>query len=229
MNCQECNTKNSKDANYCKYCGKRLTEEVNELKKMYNDTKYLLIGLFKKPIDTLKNGINKNNYQNSIIYIALNIVIFSMLMLITLNVLNNTIGYFYLDNILLQNSFTYFRMFLLTIILYLFSYLVFGTIYYIINKYLFKNSIDIKNIISWLGINSIFLSCIYLILLITIIISTKISLIVLLIGMILYIYNLFVSARFIPKSNENIIGYTLTVSIILTSILVIYVLPQLII
>ena len=219
MNCNECDTKNTKDANYCKNCGKRLTEEVNELQKMYKETKELVIGIIKKPIDTLKKYINMNNYQNSIIYIAFNVVIFSILMLVLVNVLNSTISYFYLDNLLVQNSFTYFRMFLLTIILYLLSYIVFGSIFY--------NNIDIKNVIAWLGTNSIFLSIIYLVLLFTIIISTKISLIILLISSILYIYNLFASSKFISKINENHIGYILTISIILTNILVIYVLPQL--
>lgn len=227
MNCNECDTKNTKDANYCKNCGKRLTEEVNELQKMYKETKELVIGIIKKPIITLKKYINMNNYQNSIIYIAFNVVIFSILMLVLVNVLNSTISYFYLDNLLVQNSFTYFRMFLLTIILYLLSYIVFGSIFYLSCKYIFKNNIDIKNVIAWLGTNSIFLSIMYLVLLFTIIISTKISLIILLISAILYIYNLFASSKFISKINENHIGYILTISIILTNILVIYVLPQL--
>ena len=227
MNCNECNTKNSKDANYCKNCGKRLTEEVNELSKIIKETKELVIGLFTKPIDTLKKYINVDNYQNNIIYIAFNVVIFSILMLILINVLNSTMTYFYLDYVLVQNSFSYFRLFLLTIILYLLSYIIFGGIYYLISKYLFKNNIDIRNVVSWLGCNSIFLSSIYLILSITIIISTKISIFMLLISFILYIYNLFTSSKFIDNTNENIIGYNLAISLILTSILVIYILPEL--
>lgn len=227
MNCNECNTKNSKDANYCKNCGKRLTEEVNELSKLAKETKDLIIGLFKRPIDTLKKYINIDNYQNSIIYIAFNVVIFSVLMLILINVLNSTMTYFYFDYVLVQNSFSYFRLFLLTIILYLLSYMVFGYIYYLISKYLFKNNVDIRNIVSWLGSNSIFLSSIYLLLSITIIISTKISLFILLIAFILYIYNLFVSSKFIANTNENSNGYNLAISVIFTCLLVIYVLPQL--
>ena len=187
----------------------------------------MVIGLFTKPIDTLKKYINVDNYQNNIIYIAFNVVIFSILMLILINVLNSTMTYFYLDYVLVQNSFSYFRLFLLTIILYLLSYIIFGGIYYLISKYLFKNNIDIRNVVSWLGCNSIFLSSIYLILSITIIISTKISIFMLLISFILYIYNLFTSSKFIDNTNENIIGYNLAISLILTSILVIYILPEL--
>ena len=227
MNCNECNTKNSKDANYCKNCGKRLTEDVSELKKFYKDTVDLVKGIFKRPIDTLNTYIKDNNYQNSIIYIAFNVVIFSILMLVIVNVLNNTISYFYLDTYMLKNSFTYFRMFLLTIMLYMLSYVVFSNIYYLISKYIFKCNIDFKNIITWLGTNSIFLSIIYFLSIFTVILSTKLCLILLLISLIIYNYNLFNSSRFISNTKENYLGYIVTFTIILNLFVTIYVLPQL--
>lgn len=227
MNCRECSAKNTKDANYCKNCGKRLTEEVNEFNQLYKETKNLIVGIFKKPMDTLKSYIENNNYQNNIIYMAFNIVVFSILMLVFINVLNNTSSYFYLDNYMIQNSFTYFRIFLLTIILYLLSYIIFSSVYYLTSKYLFKNNIDIKNVISWLGTNSMFLSITYLVLIVTIIISTKLFLIILFISLLIYTYNLFTSSKFIKSVSENYLGYIMTISIILTLLIVIYVLPQL--
>lgn len=228
MECNACHTKNSKDAKYCKNCGSKLALEVNELSKMFNDTMDLVIGIFKKPVDTFKKFINKDNYQNCIIYLASNVVLYSILMLVLVNIFSNTIFtyYFSLDNIFNQSSFSYFRMFLLNIILYSLSYFIFASIYYLVSKYLFKNDVDFKQIISWLGVNSIFLSCLYLLLAITIIVSTKLFVILFIIGLIIFVYNLFTSSKYVfDKDNYNV--YIMTISIIITFSLVVFVLPHL--
>lgn len=228
MECNACHTKNSKDAKYCKNCGSKLALEVNELSKMYNDTMDLVIGIFKKPVDTFKKFINKDNYQNCIIYLASNVVLYSVLMLVLVNIFSNTIStyYFSLDNIFNQSSFSYFRMFLLNIILYSLSYFIFASIYYLVSKYLFKSDVDFKQIISWLGVNSIFLSCLYLLLAVTIIVSTKLFVILFIIGLIIFVYNLFTSSKYVfDKDNYNV--YIMTISIIITFSLVVFVLPHL--
>lgn len=228
MECSICHTKNSKDANYCKNCGRKLNVSENELSKMYNDTMDLIIGLFKRPIDTFKKYINKDNYQNCIIYLASNVVIYSILMLVLINVLSSTIStyYFSLDTIFNQNSFSYFRLFLLNIILYSLSYFIFAYIYYLVSKYLFKNNVDIKQVISWLGVNSVFLTILYLLLAVTIIISTKLFGIFSIIDIIMFIYNLFTSSKYVyDKEDYNV--YIMTISIVVTTILVVGVLPHL--
>lgn len=228
MECNVCQTKNSKDAKYCKNCGNKLIVEESELSKMYNDTMNLVIGTFKKPIDTFKKFINKDNYQNDIIYLATNVVLYSILMLVLINVLSSTIStyYFSLDTIFNQNSFSYFRLFLLNIILYSLSYFIFAGIYYLVSKYLFKNDVNFKQIISWLGVNSVLLSILYLLLAVTIIVSTKIFVIFLIVGIIMFIYNLFTSSKYVyDKDDYNV--YIMTISIVVTTILVVCVLPHL--
>lgn len=228
MECNVCHTKNSKDAKYCKNCGNKLGVEVNELSKMYNDTMDLVIGIFKKPLDTFKKYINKDNYQNDIIYLATNVVLYSILMLVLINVLSSTVStyYFSLDTIFNQNSFSYFRLFLLNIILYSLSYFIFAGIYYLVSKYLFKNDVNFKQIVSWLGVNSVLLSILYLLLAVTIIVSTKLFVIFLIVGIIMFIYNLFTSSKYVyDKEDYNV--YIMTISIVVTTILVVCVLPHL--
>lgn len=229
MECNVCHTKNSKDAKYCKNCGNNLIVEESELSKMYNDTMDLVIGIFKKPLDIFKKYINKDNYQNDIIYLATNVVLYSILMLVLINVLSSTVStyYFSLDTIFNQNSFSYFRLFLLNIILYSLSYFIFAGIYYLVSKYLFKNDVNFKQIVSWLGVNSVLLSILYLLLAVTIIVSTKLFVIFLIVGIIMFIYNLFTSSKYVyDKEDYNV--YIMTISIVVTTILVVCVLPHLV-
>lgn len=228
MECNMCHTKTSKNAKYCKNCGNKLVVEESELSKMYNDTMELVIGIFKKPIDTFKKYINKDNYQNCIIYLASNVVIYSLLILVLINVLSSTIStyYFSLDSLLIKNSFTYFRLFLLNIIMYSLTYFIFAGIYYLVSKYLFKYDTNFKQIISWLGVNSVLLSILYLLLLISVIISTKLSITFLIIGLIMFVYNLLTSSKYaLEKEDYNV--YIMTISIVSTTLLVMFVLPHL--
>lgn len=229
MICIECSVKNQKDAKYCKNCGKKLEERENEFNSVISIFLNNLKGIFLKPIDTIKNFINKNDYQNGIIYLFLNIVIFSILMLLLFNFSSNNLYslFNYSDYFIDFNGMYYFRIFLLSIIIYLLTYVVFGGIYYLVNTYLFKNNTDIKKIVSWLGINSIFTTISYILFIISFIISFKLAITVLLMTIIIYAYNLFSSAKYLNKLDENKVGYVLTITIIITLFIVIYILPQL--
>lgn len=229
MICNECNVKNTKDAKYCKNCGKKLEESSNELNSVIKTFFNNLKGIFIKPIDTVKDFINRNDYQNGIIYLFLNIVVFSILMLLLINISSNSLySLFSYSNYFMDfNGLFYFRIFLLSIIMYLLTYIIFGGVYYLVSTYLFKNNTDIKKIISWLGINSIFTTISYIILLICSIISSKLTLIVFIISVIIYTYNLFNSAKYLNKLDENKIGYVLSITIVITLLIEIYILPQL--
>jgi len=229
MICNECNVRNPKDAKYCKNCGKKLEKNTNERNSVINTFLNNLKGIFLNPIDTIKNFIDKNDYQNGVIYLFLNIIVFSILMLLIFNCNSNSLDYLFnhSDYFIDFNRMFYFRIFLLSIILYLLTYAVFGSIYFLVSTYLFKSNIDVKKIVSWLGINSIFTTISYIFLLFSFILSTKFILIVLVISIIIYIYNLFSSAKHLNKLDENKIGYALTITIIITLLIVIYILPQL--
>lgn len=150
-------------------------------------------------------------------------------MLLLINISSNSLYslFSYSDYFMDFNGLFYFRIFLLSIIMYLLTYIIFGGVYYLVSTYLFKNNTDIKKIISWLGINSIFTTISYIILLICSIISSKLTLIVFIISVIIYTYNLFNSAKYLNKLDENKIGYVLSITIVITLLIEIYILPQL--
>lgn len=229
MNCSECNEKNAKSAKFCKNCGNKLVKEEVEVKNVFNEFKELIINLFKKPNDTLKDNVKEESYQNAIVFLAMNILAFTLLLLIIMNIMHSSISsiFYYLGGSFDFGMYSYFRIFLLSIIFGVLNYVIFGGVYYLVSKYLFKSNIDIKSVISWLGINSIVTLLMYVILIITIFISAKISLIILFIGVMLYMYNLYSSAKYIKNSNENYIGYGLVITMFITLLLMVYVLPQL--
>ena len=229
MICSECGSKNTKTANYCIECGK----DLKELKENFNKTSIIkeclenIKGMFFKPVDTARSFIKENNYMTALLYIGLNIIIMTLFILVLVNMLYNTYINSYFNNYMYSN-YAYFRLFLISIMMGVISYGVFGGIYLLVNTYLFKDKTNFKEIICWLGINSLFITISYTIMIIGFIISYKLGMIVCLVTLLVYLYNLFKTAIFTTKVDENKLGYILTFNIILTFVIVVLILPNII-
>lgn len=219
MVCKNCETKNTQDAKFCKKCGKSLVEEVKkeESVNLINTVKENIIGIFKKPIDTIKEFTKEDNYQLGIIYIALSVVLFSILMLVIYNDISSSM---YMFEYYFKNAVSPFRIFLLAIILYLLVYATFGGITYLVSKYLYKKEVNPKELVSWLGINTIITSITYLALIILIFVSYKLAGVILLMSNTLSTFYLYKTIEVPTKVEDNKLGYLLFISTSLTTLIV---------
>ncbi len=219
MVCKNCETKNTQDAKFCKKCGKSLVEEVKkeESVNLINTVKENIIGIFKKPIDTIKEFTKEDNYQLGIIYIALSVVLFSILMLVIYNDISSSM---YMFEYYFKNAVSPFRIFLLAIILYLLVYVTFGGITYLVSKYLYKKEVNPKELVSWLGINTIITSITYLALIILIFVSYKLAGVILLMSNTLSTFYLYKTIEVPTKVEDNKLGYVLFISTSLTTLIV---------
>ena len=227
MICEKCNKQNNEDAKYCCHCGIKLNENKEETDELIENFKGVIKGMVKKPISTLKEYIKKNISQESLILLAINVVTFSLFLVVfvyaTLGIGYNNIGNLYYQTF--GMDLPYFKIFLLSIIYYLAIYSIFAASIYLIVKYLLKKEIDFKKIICWLGINSLLLTFGYLVVMLLMFISVKLTVIFSLIILLLYIYNMFRSLNFAININEDYVGYLITLSIALTFVVVKYLLP----
>ncbi len=219
MVCKNCETKNTQDAKFCKKCGKSLVEEVKkeESVNLINTVKENIIGIFKKPIDTIKEFTKEDSYQLGIIYIALSVVLFSILMLVIYNDISSSM---YMFEYYFKNAVSPFRIFLLAIILYLLVYATFGGITYLVSKYLYKKEVNPKELVSWLGINTIITSITYLALIILIFVSYKLAGVILLMSNTLSTFYLYKTIEVPTKVEDNKLGYLLFISTSLTTLIV---------
>jgi len=240
MTCKECNTMNKKDANFCSNCGKSLVEkeevknvDVNKIcKSLLENVK----GILKKPIDTAKKYIKEENYMTSLLYLGLNIILLAIMFLAMLSPLVNSIsdfvnsiyGWNYLGlNIGSMGDIPYFKIFMIVIISGVVIYGLFVGLIYLINTYLFKNKTNFKNLVTWVGYNSLFNSIAIIVMSICFLISFKLALIIYLITEVIYTFNMFRTLEFAINTNVNKIGYLLTISMIGTFLFVVVILPKL--
>lgn len=235
MICNSCETKNTQDAKFCKTCGKSLKEgeNKNNFMKLLTDTKDVIIGMFKKPIDTMKNFIKEENYINGIIYIVINAVLFSLIMLVLSSALYEAFMYMFNSSAAYLSAFTtqieipYVKIFFISMIFYLLYYVVYGGTTYLMSRYAFKSDTKLKNIISWLGVNLILLSVIFIVVIICLLINLKFGIIVLSLGSILNTYYLYKSIGDATNTDENKLGYVVLTSVFVTMFIIGFILPKL--
>ncbi len=234
MKCKKCGEENKKDANFCINCGANLKEEVKEKNQsLANNTFKQIEGVFKSPYKTMKSFIKDDNYMIGLIFMAMNIVILALCSVGLLKhfskMVTNSFGYHNMHNAFNAYStsldISYLKVFLLVIIIGVLSYGIFGGMTYLINTYLFKDKPNYKKISAWLGINSLVKTVAYIVLLIISLASLKLGIIIYLTFAIFYIYNLFTSFKHVSNVDDNHKGYVITLSLLTTIIIVVFILP----
>ena len=231
MICNECKAKNGKNDKFCRNCGKSLESTSQlEVESLLKNAKEHLKGIFVKPIDTAKNFIKEENYFTSLIYLSVNVLLLSLMVLILAksipSLFMNAFGSSIYNGFYTEIELPYFRIFLISIMTGLITYASLAGFAYLISAYLFKSKTSFKKMCTWLGINSVLYTALLVIVAICSLVSLKFSLIVYLIGEILYTYNMFKTFEFSTDTNANKLGYLLVPTIILTLLVVVVILPN---
>ncbi len=235
MICEKCGNKNTKNANYCNKCGNNLKEENNKESEKTNsfitEISEDVKGIFVKPITTIKAFVENNNFMQGLLYLGINIIVMALLVLITLKSLYINTGFQSLmfnfntyDVGFNGNLFPFFRIFLLVIISQFLIYVILSGIIYGLIR-LCNGLINFKNILCWLGINSLFSLITNIIIGIFMIVSVKLGTILFLLASIVFIYNTFKTINYITDTDENKLGYILATSLGLTTLIVLVLLP----
>jgi len=242
MICSECNTKNTKNDNFCRNCGKKLGEEVKKnsesnnlqmfLKTAWNDIK----GMVLKPLDTSKIFIKDDNYVTSLIYLSANILVIAISVLLLVKSIygtfaslmgfNSLVGFGSLDSLYETVEIPYFRIFLMVIMTIVILYGAVCGVTYLICNYLFKSKTSFKKILTWIGINSVFNTVACLVVALGFLITPKLGTMFYLAGSLLYTYNLVKSIEYATDTDKNKLGYVLTISIMITLLVVVVILPK---
>ena len=231
MICNECNTKNGKNDKFCRNCGKSLEGvPVSSAESMLRTFLEHAKGMFIKPVDTARQFIKEENYFTSLIYISFNVLILSLIVLILVKsytgIFAEIFGIGFYDSFYTSLELPYLRIFLITIMTGLITYASLAGFAYLISVYLFKSKTSFKKMCTWLGINSVFYTAVLIVVLVCALISMKFGLIIYLAVELLYTYNLFKNFEFSTDTDKNKLGYVLALTMLLTLLVVVLILPK---
>ena len=231
MICNECNTKNGKNDKFCRNCGKSLEDvSVGTAESILKTFLEHVKGVFLKPVDTAKNFIKEENYFTSLIYMSVNVLVLSLIVLILAKSYTGmfaeifNVGFY--DSFYTNIELPYFRIFLISIMTGLITYALLAGFSYLISAYLFKSKTSFKKMCAWLGFNSVFYTVVLVVVVVSTLISVKFGLILYLVGELLYTYNMIKTFEFSTDTDANKLGYVLVPAILLTLLVVVIVLPK---
>lgn len=201
-------------AKYCTNCGKKLKEgeSCDCVKPIIDDkTKQkffdVFSGMFKAPIDTMKEFGKKSNFSISVALIAILSVLAGFFVL---SIVKNGYSLYHEG---LYSSFRqayeipYLKIFFTSIVLVFVLSFLYNGILYIVNKYFFKRECDFKEVYSLYGANSIIMSVTFAASAIMMFVNGVIGLVILSLGSILSVVYNYHSIKFMGNKDENKYGY----------------------
>lgn len=234
-----------KMAKFCTKCGKKLEEgkacecETKEVKEktivtnntMVNDYLEVLKGMFTKPLDTMKDYAKRSKFNLGLIMLLLNAIIFGLfIFLFAKEGMNGVYTMIYGKSSLFGNVTKNVEIpikifFISTLMMVVYHFLLGGFIHFISTTILKKES-DLKKTYSLIGCAATITTATTLLALIFIYVNIWLCLIVLSLGSLFYLINLFHGFSELTKVDKNKMAYTFTSAYAVTLFIVCYVLPK---
>ncbi len=234
-----------KMAKFCTKCGKKLEEgktcdcETKEVKEktvitdntMVNDYLEVLKGMFTKPLDTMKDYAKRSKFNLGLVMIVLNAVIFGLFVFLFAkeganNIYTIIYGTSSLFGSVTKNVEIPVKVFFIATLMMVVYHFLLGGLIHFISTTLLKKESDIKKTYALVGCAATITTVITLAALILMYINMWLCLIVLILGSLLYLINLFHGFSELTKVDKNKMAYTFTGAYAVTLFIVCYVLPK---
>lgn len=218
------------DGIVCKKCGKEMKKEVGKsVQGYFKEYLEVVQGLFKKPIDTLKEKTNDKNFVLGLISAGITSIIFGLfLYFVVRDLLDSIYGISYLLGVTTTNKVSFFQVFFIGFaVMAIIICGLAGASYLLIDK-CFKGKTTFKKMITLYGLSSIVLAEVLLVTFIFLLLGTNFMIIYLVISLGSLLWNVYaiLSIPHYAKVNANMIGYVFTLSTLFTEI-VLYLLVKL--
>ena len=233
-------------AKFCTKCGKKLEEgKVCDCEKttsesiktavannnMVNDYIEVLKGMFTKPLDTMTDYAKKSKFNLGLIMIVLNALVFGLFIyLFAKEGINSAYAIIYgsspLFGSVTKNVEIPIKVFFIISLLMAIFHFCFGGLLHFISATILKTESDIKRTYALIGTAAVISTVTTLASLILMYVNIWLCLIVLLLGSLLYFFNLFHGFTELTKVDKNKIVYVFTSAYEITLFIVCYVLPK---
>lgn len=231
-------------AKYCTKCGKKLEEgkacdcskkekKVNNINDdMLNDYIDALKGIVAKPVDTMKKYTKSSKFNLALIMLAINVIVSGLFVYLFAKEFAQDIykllfgSYTSLLTPTVSNTEIPMSVFFYSILLMALYYLAFAGLLHLICGPIMKKESDFKEVIGLMGVNATFTTVTTLVALIFIFINIQISLIILTLGGVIFLFNIYRGFTEITKVDKNKMTYAFVCAYVLALFIVFYVIPK---
>lgn len=210
-------------AKFCTKCGKELIDNKpcnckNNLKKEretinasydINNVIDIFKNIIKKPIDTVKELIKKDNLDLSIILIGINAIILSIIFVAGVNEV------LYINYNMMPINISYFRCFMIAVALVIIIHLLLAGINYLILR-IYNTNIEYKKLLNLSAIVSLPITLAGLINILLIFISLPIAILLFVISTIVSFISLYEGMKEITSLDNNKVTYITSISLVST-------------
>lgn len=225
---------------YCSNCGKELKNGKACICKSKNNPLSFMDSIctltkkmFIKPIDTMKDYINENNWNHALIILGINAVTFAILFCIFIKKTAYPLLTVFQSNIkhsLFEYTpkieIPYFKIILIIIPIILIFYTLLTFIIYIIDNKVFKNKTSYKKMFVWLAPSISVMTFFYLLCIVCLCLSISLAIWIYIVGSLLCLCYLYNSLHYVCDIKENQLGYIFITSITFSSFIIIHLLPN---
>ncbi|MBP3766382.1 MAG: YIP1 family protein [Bacilli bacterium] len=221
---------------FCTNCGKELKDgrcdcvkvkENNQVSNFCNKYIEILKSIFLKPVDTIKENSNEDNFLFGLISLCIVSILSGLFTYLILSegVSKLSTGFMFSMRSMYKVPFlkTFISGFLVSVI----WYAVLAFIIYLIANKLFKDKLTVKETIAFIGVLSVFMAPVVLASILLIFVSMKLMLLVLVIASMFYMVYFIQGLMEITKIDKNKIACLYVPALLLTFFIVYYVLPKL--
>lgn len=225
--CSNCGSplKEGKNCNCQKNKKENITKNKDTLKSYYDLFIEIVKGIFSKPIDTIKKYSTSKNYLFSLCAILINSIFSGILAYCFVKEgITSFIGLGALHLGYIEISFL--ETVLQTTLFMTIFFISTASIIYILTSSLFKSKIEFKEVISLVGVCSIFTLVTSIAIIVFTFISIKLALMAFLIADTFYLAYLYQGISEISTLNKNNIAYVFVPAILIANFIVIYILPK---
>lgn len=223
-------------AKFCTNCGKELkdgkcdcvkVEKTNATSNLVDKYIEVLKNIFLKPIDTIKENTNEDNFSFGIISLCLVSVLSGLFTYFMLSegVSKFNAGFMFGFHSLYTVPFL--KTFISGFILAAVWYAVLGFMIYLIANKILKDDLTVKEAFTFLGVLSVFMAPVIVVSAILVYVSVNLMLLVLVVASMFYMVYFIQGLMEITKIEKNKIAYLYVPALLLTFFIVYYVLPKL--
>jgi len=235
-------------AKFCTNCGKKLNDgeqcscqqEVVANESIVTSLLNLVKGIFTEPVKTMKNFIDEDNFNTSLIALGISAVSVAVLVAVLCKELFVTLfglvgmssgissSTLSMTGLMTQIEIPYVKIVIITLVTVIAVYAMIAGIAYVISAKIFKSETSYKKMITLLGSTAGLMTVLCLVTALCVFINLNVALVVYAAGAMLNTYYMYKGLSFACDTDENKLGYVLMPAVLITTLVVSYILPRVI-
>lgn len=197
-----------------------------DFKEALNDYVNIIKGIFTKPVDTIKEYADEDNFILSLLAILVNCIVSGILLYCVcseaLGMLSSAIGF----GMMGYADVEFFKVFLYGVVYMAVGFFVTALMIYVISNFVFKDEMNLKRAIALVGVCSVFTTVTSVVAIIFVYLSIKLAFMLLMLAGVFYLTHLYQGIAELTKVNRNMLAYVFVPTIAVTVIVVLYLLPN---